>query len=215
VTFDQIVDGVRDEGGFDVARSQIEGWVNEVHKKAVADSRWLMRRLTVATTVADQGDYAVPDGVVEIDGLYLADEQGAPADWQRITEMEMWNVLAGRAQVAGSGGVFAPSHGAADQKQITLFPAPEVTGREIVALASMLPATMVAGSVPVIPEDMHGDLKDGAIALGLLRMDERADSAVVFDQRFERMIAKLGRRKNSRIGSRTARLRVFGHDWRR
>jgi hypothetical protein len=85
---------------------------------------------------------------------------------------------------------------------------------EITALAAMVPAEMTSGMSPVIPEDMHGDLLDGAIALGLLRMDERADSAATFEARFERMVEKLRRRKNSRVGSRVSRMKLYGYDWR-
>lgn len=213
--FDDIVDGVLEEGGFPASdRSLAEGWVNEVHRRAVADAEWLKRKLTIAVTVVGQADYDVPAGVVDIVGIYLADADGKPGDWQRVSETAMWDIQAGRVQVAGSGGVFAPAYGPNDEKRITLYPAPDTAGQSIVALAAMSPVAMVAGATPVVPEDMHGDLKDGAIALGLLRMDERSDSAAVFDARFERMVAKLRRRRISRIGSRTSRVRVFGHDFR-
>jgi hypothetical protein len=214
MTFDDCVTAVLEQGGFDVTRSVAGGWVNEVHRKAVAEAEWQTRSLSLGETVAEQATYAIPDRVVDIVGLYLVSEDGTPGDWRRISTTEMWDVKAGRLRVIREGGVFAPAFGDADEKLVELYPAPEQSGVQITALAAMVPAALSSGASPVIPEDMHGDLVDGAIALGLLRMDERADSAQVFEARFERMVAKLRRRKNSRVGSQPSRMRVFGYDWR-
>lgn len=214
MTFDELVEKVLRQGGFDVTSSVAGGWVNEVHRKAVAESQWEMRSLSLGVTVVDQAEYDIPDRVVDIVGIFLLGDDGSPGDWQRISTTEMWDVRAGRLQVSGSGGVFAPAFGDNDEKRVELWPPPEDAGVEITALAAMVPAELTSGMSPVIPEDMHGDLLDGAIALGLLRMDERADSAAAFEARFERMVEKLRRRKNSRVGSRVSRMKVYGHDWR-
>lgn len=213
MTFDELVAGVLDQGGFDVADSVAGGWVNEVHKSAVAEAEWQQQRLSLGVTVADQAQYDIPGGAAEIVGLYLADDRGNPGRWQRITTTQMWDLQAGRQQRRGSGGVFCPQFGSAGEKRIELYPAPVTDGVEIVSLAAMVPATMTSGMSPVIPEDFHGDLMDGAIALGLLRIDERADSAAVFEAKKDRMVARLKRRKNKRLGSRDPRLKLRGHDW--
>jgi hypothetical protein len=213
VTFDELVTVVLEEGGFDVSRARAGGWVNEVHKRAVAESQWQMVSLSLGQTVADQATYDVPANAVDIVSLHLSGE-GEPADWRRVSTMDMWALRAGRKHLAGSGGVFAPSFTAAGQAQIELFPGPVVEGLEITALAAISPVSMTPGMAPVVPDDLHGDLADGAIALGLLRMDERPDSAAAFEARLQRMVAKLARRKNSRIGSGTSRLKAFGYDWR-
>lgn len=214
MTFDEIVDGVLAQGGFAVTRSVAGGWVNEVHRKAVADSQWQMRSLSLGPTVVDQAEYDIPERVVDIVGLYVVGDDGTPGDWRRISSTDLWNVKAGRSRIVREGGVFAAAFGDADEKRIELYPAPETAGLEITALAAMVPVAMSSGSSPVIPDDMHGDLLDGAIALGLLRMDERADSAAAFDARFREMVGKLRRRKNSRVGSGTSRMKVYGYDWR-
>ncbi len=217
MTADEIVAGVLAQGGFPTSQQAlVYGWVNEVHRKVVAETQWMMQTVTLATTVAGQTDYDIPSNVVDIVGLYLDAGSGAAGESQysKVSTTDMWEIRAGRRQLRGSGGVFAPDYGSLGEKRIELYPAPTVTGTAIVALAAVSPATLVAGSSPVIPEDMHGDLLDGAIALGLLRMDERGDAASLFDARYREMVGKLQRRKNSRIGSRTARMQLHGSDWR-
>lgn len=214
MTFDELLDGVKVQGGFDVADAVVGGWVNEMHRKAVAESQWQMQELSLGVTVVDQTDYDIPSNAVDVVGLYLLDTQtGLPLSWQRISTTEMWEVKGGRSSLRGSGGVFCPKFGTLGEKRVELYPAPLVAGVTITALAAMAPATMSSGMSPVIPEDMHGDLMDGAIALGLLRIDERPDSAALFDAKFARMVTLLSRRRNSRVGSRSSRVRVAGHDY--
>lgn len=213
MTFDELVEALKDEGGHDVSTTMRGAWLNEVHKRAVAESQWQMESLSLGVTVVDGALVVIPDRVVDIVGLYLDDGSG-PAHYARVSTTDLWDLKGGRRSVSGPGGVFGPAFGDVGERFVELWPAPKVAGVAIEALAAVVPATMVSGSSPVIPEDMHGDLKDGAIALGLLRVDERPDAAAVFDARLREMIVKLGRRKRSRVGSGTARMKVYGTDWR-
>lgn len=214
MTFDELLAAVKAEGGFDVGDLIVGGWINETHQKAAAESQWLMRTLELGPTIAGVAAYALPDDVVDLVGLFLQDATKPPLPYSRVSTEQLWSLKAGSAGLTGSGGVFAPQFDASAVEQVELYPAPASAGVGISALAAMIPALMVTGGSPVIPADMHGDLKDGAIALGLLRIDERPDSAALFDARFAAMVAKLRRRKKSRVGSQTARMLVWGSDWR-
>lgn len=211
MTFDELVTAVRDQGGFAVTDSAIGGWINERHREAVAKTKWLEREQSLGVTVVDQGDYDIPANVVDIVALYLAGTDG-PIRHRRVSTTDMWQVKAGQRHYSTS--VFAPKFGTADQKRIELWPPPEVAGINIVTLAAVVPATMVSGASPVIPEDMHGALLDGAIGLGLKRIDERHDSAQLYEATFQQMVMDLARRKRSRVGSEVQRPQVFGHDFR-
>lgn len=211
----EISSGVASEGGFDVASTMIDGWVNEVYRKAVAKAQWLMRSLEVGPTVAGAATYALPAGVVDLAGLFLPDAAtGRQLTYNRTSTEALWAVKAGTSRLAGSGGVFAPAFDSVSVALVELYPVPTTSGLSITALAAMIPTTLTAADTPVIPEDMHGDLKDGAIALGLLRIDERPDAAALFEQRFQTMVGELRKRKNSRVGSGSSRMKVYGSDWR-
>ena len=212
MTFDEIVAAVKQQGGFDVSSGMVEGWVNEVHRQAVAESHWQMSLLSLGTTVVGQATYDVPATVADIVGIYI-DSGDGPAHYGRVGTLDVWELRGGRRWLTGSGGVFAPAFSSAGQAQIELYPAPTTAGDTIQALTAGIPADMATGGSPVIPADMHGDLVDGAIALGLLRVDERPEQALVFEQRFRAMVGKLRRRKNSRVGSAPSRLQVAGYDW--
>lgn len=211
--FDELVDGVLQEGGFDVSRGVAGGWLNEMQKTAVADSEWLKTKLQLATTSPGQAEYDIPGNVAQIMDLYLAGASGAPGDWQRVSTTQMWEIQGGRQALRGMGGVFAPTFGSVGEQRIELYPAPVEGGVPIVALVALIPPSMDSGNVPVIPEDMHGDLKDGAIALGLLRIDERADSAASYEAKFQRMKQNLAKRAVKRVSGGASRMRVAGYDW--
>jgi hypothetical protein len=51
---------------------------------------------------------------------------------------------------------------------------------------------------------------EGAIAMGLARMDERFDSAGYFDERFVNAVGRLKRRRHGHVGRGATKIRVFG-----
>jgi hypothetical protein len=61
---------------------------------------------------------------------------------------------------------------------------------------------------PPFPSDLQSVIADGAIAVGLARMDERFDSAGYFDAKFADGIQRLKRRRHSHIGRGGTRIRV-------
>lgn len=217
--FEAIVSGVKSQGGFDVDDAMVGGWVNEMHRTAVASSKWLMQTYLLGPTVAGQAAYVLPASIVEVDGLFIEGPEGV-AEYSRVGTVDLWDLKAGNASLEGRGaGVFAPNFAAAGTvlaggtKQIELYPAPDATGLNISVLAAMEPADLVTGDSPIIPLDLHGDLLDGAISLGMGRIDERLDSAAVYGQKFAAMVAELTRRATRRVGSGPQRLRLYGADW--
>jgi len=53
---------------------------------------------------------------------------------------------------------------------------------------------------PPFPTDLHNALADGAIGMGMARLDERFDSAAYFDARFSDATQRLRRRRHGRVG---------------
>jgi hypothetical protein len=62
---------------------------------------------------------------------------------------------------------------------------------------------------PPFPPDFDETIVDGAIAVGLARMDERFDSAGYFDARFSDAILRLKRRRNGHVGRGAVGIRVI------
>lgn len=208
MTLDELVAGVLGQGGFDVDPAMATSWLNEMYKTAVARSKWREETTSLGSTVVGQAQYDIPESVVDIVAITL-DAGAGLSDWQRIGTTDLWDVKTGRQFLRGTGGVFAPAFGPNGEKRVELYPVPTIAGTAITALVAVQAIAMVSGSdVPILPEDMHGALMDGAIALGLRRMDERSDSASVPADVYGGMVLELSRRKNSRVGSRPSRMRL-------
>ncbi|WCB94493.1 hypothetical protein DSM104299_03230 [Baekduia alba] len=216
--FEDIVNAVVTQGGFDtasddVSTATVQGWVNEVYKEVVAESKWMMAVETLAVTVAGTAAYDLPDTVVDVLGLALADSSGNPGDWQPVGLEDLWALQRGDLGLRGSGGVFAQTAKADSTKQIQLFPAPTTSGALITAMVALVPADLVNGVTPAVPADVHGRLIDAAIALALLRIEKRPDLAQPLDARKQEIKDILVRRRNSRAGSGSTRIRVQGIDF--
>lgn len=216
--FEDIVTAVQVQGGFDssaadVSTAVVQGWINEVYREVVAESRWMTAVETLATTVAGTAAYDLPDSVVDVLQLALADSSGSPGDWQPVGLEDLWALQRGDLALRGCGGVFAQTAKADSTKQIQLFPVPTVGGALITAMVALVPSDLVNGVTPAIPADLHGRLIDAAIGLALLRIEKRPDLAQPLDARKQEMKDLLVRRRNSRAGSGSTRIRVQGYDF--
>lgn len=212
--FEQLIADVKSQGGFDVDDATIGALIQEVHKEVVAAAKWLEAIEPLGTTAAGVPSYALAANIVDVASVNVDPGDGTgPGDWKRVGVREIWDLQGGRAFLRGSGGVFAPYFGSDGAKQITLYPAPTVASLAITGLVALIPPDLTAGASPVIPEDMHGRLKDGVISLGLMRFENRNDLAATFEQRKDAMTQELMRRRNSRIGSEPTRMLVENYDF--
>lgn len=220
-TLTTLIGQVKSEGGFDVDDATVAGWVNERHREAVVRAKWLMAEVNLGQLEDVYGRYALPANVAEVDALTVVPGSqslgytfDSPPRYQRISTEELWAVKRGELSLEGDGGVFAPGFGQAGEKLIEIYPVVVDGGQALVGLASLIPEVLVGSSSVLVPDDLVGGLKDGAVALGLARVDERLDSAGVFEQRFVAMVEELRRRKNRRLSSQPQRLQLWKSDWR-
>jgi hypothetical protein len=217
--FEDIVSAVTVQGGFDTTSSDtsstiVGSLVNEVYKEVVSESQWMMAVESLATTVAGQATYALPENIADVSALELVDGNGNPGDWQPRSLTDIWGLQRGTMRLAGSGGVFAQTAAADGTKQIQLYPVPTTAGVAITALVALIPPDLVNGTSPAIPVDTHGRLLDATIALALMRIENRPDLAQSFEARKQELKQLLQRRKNSRMGSQSTRIQVYGYDFR-
>jgi hypothetical protein len=207
MNFAQLVTKVKAEGGFDVSDDTVGGWVNEVYKEAVAASEWMVVTVELGPVVAGTSAYAIPENVVEIEAIHVA----GSSSYQRVGTSDLWSLQAGDASVfPTSRSVFAQNFDATGARQIELYPTPDTehAGESIKARAAIVPGDLTGTAVPAIPEDTHGRLLDGAVAIGLQRIDERQSSSQVFDQKFAEIVTALRMRKRSQVAGEGDRLRI-------
>jgi hypothetical protein len=103
-------------------------------------------------------------------------------------------------------GVYADSADDAGQPLLQIYP--DTTGILTVRYVGDVPDDR---TIPApFPPDFDAALVEGAIAIGLARMDERFDSAGYFDERFVNAIARLKRRRHGHVGRGATKIRVFG-----
>jgi hypothetical protein len=214
-TVDSIVADVKSQGGFDIDDATIYGLYNEVHKEVVAAAKWFEAIESLGTTVVGQIAYDLAANIVDVASINIDPGDGTgPGDWDKKSVRDIWDLQGGRKFLIGPGGVFSPWFKADGTKQLAIFPVPVTAGLAITGLVALIPPDQVAGQSPLIPEDMHGRLKDGVIELGLMRFENRTDLAVPFGQRKDAMAGELARRKNSRIGSEPERIQIEFVDYR-
>jgi hypothetical protein len=204
VNLAELLSAVRDQGGFDVTEAVATGWINDRQAALVARAKYLQKEVSLGTTVSGQGEYSLPDvaNIVDLEGVLVGSEP-----YERVGTRSLWE----RKFRGGTGNVFAPDFTSAGALQIELYPAPNEDGTAISGLAAVMPdALLAAEDVPVVPPDFHKVIVDGAMAIGLERIDERLDEADRYHQLFETGVQELIRRRNSRIGSGPVQIQVAG-----
>lgn len=210
MTHDAAVTKVLEQGGFSVAAAEASGWLDELQKEAVAEAQFLQEEVTIAPTVIGQAAYTVPANAVDVAEVWVEGDTQT-TDYQRVASRDLRSVRRGNGSV--SRGIFAPQFTSAGVAQIELHPAPTVAALPIKALVAASAPTAGTGIAFVIPEDVHGKLVDGAIALGKVRRDERADFSAVYEVNKAALVRAMVKRRNSRIGSGPARMAVYGIDF--
>lgn len=202
----EIVTKVTVEGGFDTSAADtsaavILGWINEAYRQMVADAEWLRAERNLGNTVANQDLYSLADDIVQVSRVSV----GTNDRWKVVDAEELLDLKwSGGLALYGAPGVVATMYDEASKLQkLQLWPAPTASGQPIEVLASILPAdlTTAPATTPAIPVDLHEALADGAIGFGRLRVDERADLAQPYLEKFQAAVGKLVKRRRSRLQS--------------
>lgn len=206
-----LISRVLAEGGFDVERSQVLTWLDLRNKEAIARSHYRRDIYSFPETQVGVAVYGLPGEVIELEELKVGE-----VPYERVGTRDMWDLVAGNKVLVGSpGGVFAPTFDHSGDAEIQLWPVPEAVERMEGLVALVAPALVDDNSLSsIIPEDMHNALLSGAVADGMVLLDEDVQGAQVHLQRFEAMVAELQARANSRVGGdRPAQIQVRGYHW--
>lgn len=196
---------VRTEVGVGSSDAQVDQWINERYKEAVARSEWRRAIINLGPTVAGTASYTLPTNVVRI----LAGLQIGTAEYHPIGQSDLWGAQSGRLHITPAWRLSYTSTGT---RQIILDDPPDTSGDAINALVALLPDTLTANDSPIFPEDLHPGLVDGAAATGLSRYAEQRSAAEWHEARFREMIQELKRRAST-MGQPTGPVQVgvFGY----
>jgi hypothetical protein len=203
-TFNDLVIEVRAQIAVD--DQQAYQWLLDRARVLNAEARWLFSTVDLdAATDADGRYYYLPADLVYLEAVLLG---GVPyqrstlhamdARWVGTTGNTLGIYAQGYRQGVGGGSGLAP------QTLLQVHPpsASQATVRYVTDV------TDEPDFAPPFPTDFYQPLIDGAVAIGLARMDERMDSAAYFEQRFSNAIERLSRRRHALIGRGATTIRI-------
>lgn len=195
MTWDELVAEVRAQ--IDVSSDQALEWLLDCARRMNANAGWLLREAEIALTV-DVTEYATPTGAVRMEALTVG---GRP--YARSTLGAMDQARYGH----GTKTIYADGVNEDGDALISIWPPASGTGI-LRFLADVPEPTNTATETPPFPADVHRGLSDGAIGIGLARMDERFDSAGYFSARFDDATARLRARRHSHVGRGGTPIRI-------
>jgi hypothetical protein len=181
----------------DASDDIIFGWLLDRSRVLNAEAAWLLR--TAGVSIDGTRSYLLPADCVWVEAVLLGN-----TPYQRSTMHQLDSIYNGG--VVPPVGVYADSADEGGQPLLQIYP--DTTGILTVRYVGDVPDDR---TIPApFPPDFDAALVEGAIAIGLARMDERFDSAGYFDERFVNAIARLKRRRHGHVGRGATKIRVFG-----
>lgn len=211
----ELLAAVKSQGAFDASSGNVSdvtvlSWVNARYRELCVQAKWLKAVVELGPTVAGVATYVLPDNVSEITALQI----GGAGEATRLKAEELWTLKAGNGSLDGwPRQAYAPTFSTdGSQQQVEVWPAPAEAGVAVQALAVLVPADLTLEASPVVPRDFQDAIVDGAIGLGYLRSDGRADLAAPFEAKFDVAVQRLRRRATTRVGQGPVQIRVVGRN---
>lgn len=194
MTWDELVAEVLAQ--IDVPPDQAYGWLLDRARVLNAEASFLLREMPMIA-VTDQLEYPLPDDCVKTEAVAV---NGYPYARSTLSQLDIAEATHGRRRIYADGVDQTGS------SLITLWPPPSDGAQITLRYVADVPDNR-SGSPP-FPPDLHEPLVDGAIAVGLARMDERFDSAGYFDARFVDAVSRARKRRNSHVGRGGTPIRI-------
>jgi hypothetical protein len=196
-TYSDLIVEVRAQ--IDVSDDIAFGWLLDRSRVLNAESAWMLGSSSIDVDGTSRW-YLLPDDTVWLEAVSVNG-----AIYQRATQEQLDRAYAGqlngvRIYADGATGADPPYN------MIQIFP--DAAG--VMAVRYVADVRDDRTLSPPFPPDFDEALVEGAIAMGLARMDERFDSAGYFDERFVNSVARLKRRRHGHIGRGATKIRVLG-----
>lgn len=201
----ELVQDVLVEGGFDVPTTRILRWLNTSHRTMVVRAQCFRRSLELGPTVALQQDYVMPAEVVELTEVVVAGFVYGEGRHQDIA-----NGAASRLWLGRLGGISTRDDDSAGLPHLALYPIPTTSGEPITCMAVCLPPNLSESDDTTlkIPKHFQDALVNGAVAIGLARVENRPDLAVPKQQAFEAACTELEAQTRNRFRGRTGPVQI-------
>lgn len=201
----ELVNGVIEDGEFDVTPAQALRWLNSRQKQMTARSACYRKTLSLGSTVQGQAVYAVPADVVRVLQVMVGE-----FPYPEVRHIDFAMLENGWEFLIGEGGVMARDDSGAGNAQIRISPTPGNEPQALSIYAIMLSPDLVLGddTTLVVPPDYYDALIGAAIGTGS-RGEARYDIAGVAESAFAASCQELNvatRRKFH--GPGPARIRV-------
>jgi hypothetical protein len=186
MTWADLIAAVRAQ--IDVSDDQAYAWLLDRARVLNAESAWLLDEMGFTATDG-QTNFAITSDAVSIEALIV---NGYPYRRSTMGQMDI-------ARSAGSPRpIYAEGVDSDGARFVEINPPLSAGNAAVVRFLGDVPDNRAID--PPFPSDIQGILADGAIAVGLARMDERFDSAGYFDAKFADAIQRLKRRRHSHVG---------------
>jgi hypothetical protein len=188
MTWEDLIIEVRAQ--VDVDPGQAYAWLLDRARVMNAEAAWRLLETTFEVT-GDVTEYELPDDAVRVEALVLGDR---PFRRSTLSALDYARAQHGTTPIYADGvdntgtsllQIWPPAQGTMTLRY--LGDVPEVVDDDFT-------------TEPPFPADVQQALADGAIGIGLARMDERFDSAGWFDARFVDGVQRLKRRRHGHVG---------------
>jgi hypothetical protein len=190
MTWADLVAAVRAQ--IDVSDEQAYQWCLERARVLNAEAGWLATEQALTVTLEGTDEFPLPDDLVSTEAVTVG---GLPYKRSTPSQMDVARACGSPRPIYAE--IFAAA-GTGDLRALRLWP-PVSTGSDV-ALRYLADVADDRALEPPFPSDLQSIIADGAIAIGLARMDERFDSAGYFDAKFADGIQRLKRRRHSHVG---------------
>jgi hypothetical protein len=197
MTWEELIAEVRAQ--IDVSSDQALEWLLDRARVMNTAAGWLLREVQVPLDLNTQ-EYALPASVVRVEAMTVG---GRPYRRSTLTQMDQ----------ARYGGGTKPIYadGVNEDGDSLLAVWPPTVGTGVLRVLADVPAPSdPATETPPFPDDIQRGLSDGAIGMGLARMDERFDSAGYFEARFTDASTRLRLRRHGHVGRGGVPIRISG-----
>jgi len=195
---------LRNIDALDLTDSEATQLLNEANVELCVRSRWTVATVDMGPTVAGQETYPLPDEIVELREVYVANAPYSNTDQNTIRRINIGELS------MRSYGLWWTSFDGAGAQGLSLYPIPSsAVSLEVLSVVS--PPALAADDPFTVPADFHRAAIEYVQGVSLGGSEDDLDRRQVHWDEFERQVTRLRARRITRdTGHTNATLRIRG-----